>query len=43
LSVKSQMENILGFVGQHGKLRTLVRYLHNKREDRFPQNLMKFK
>lgn len=37
LSVKGLGINILGFVGQEEKLRTLYRYLYNKRENKLPQ------
>lgn len=42
LSVQSHIENILGFLDQDDKLKTLYRYLHDKRETKVSQNFMEF-
>lgn len=43
LSVQSHTENILGLLDQDDNLKTLYRYLHNKRETKVSQNFMEFK
>lgn len=37
LSIKGPVANILGFVHQEAKLRTIYRCLHNERENKYLQ------
>lgn len=42
-SVKAWIGNISDFAGQAAKLRVIYAYSHNKKENKCPQFLMKFK